>query len=58
MKNITELNDSKIISFVLNRVFLAFAQEYNFTKENVPNHLAFIDSDGVEAWLKNAWIYN
>ena len=42
MKNIVELNDSKIISFVLNRAFLAFAQEYNFTKENAPNHLAFV----------------
>ena len=53
MKNIVELNDSKIVSFVLNRAFLAFAQECNFTKENAPNHLAFIDSDGVEAWLNN-----
>jgi ribosomal protein S18 acetylase RimI-like enzyme len=53
MRNITELFDSKIITNILNRAFLAFAQEFNFTKENAPNHLAFINSDGVEAWLNN-----
>ena len=51
MENIVELNDSKIITNILNRAFLAFAQEFNFTKENAPNHLAFINSDGVEIWL-------
>jgi len=51
MENIVELNDSKIITPILNRAFLTFAQEFNFSKENAPNHLAFIDSDGVEVWL-------
>ena len=51
MNNIIELNDSKIITDILNRAFLAFAKEFNFTKETAPNHLAFINSDGVEAWL-------
>ena len=50
---ITELYDSKAIAKILNEGFLAFAEEYNFTKENAPNHLAFIDSDGVQAWLDN-----
>jgi diamine N-acetyltransferase len=52
LENIVELNDSKIIAVILNRAFLDFAKEFNFTKENAPNHLAFINSDGVEAWLK------
>jgi ribosomal protein S18 acetylase RimI-like enzyme len=51
IKNIVALNDSKIISYILNSAFLSFAQEFNFTRENAPNHLAFINSDGVEAWL-------
>jgi len=51
MENIVQLYDSKIITPILNRAFLTFAQEFNFTKENAPNHLAFIDSDGVEFWL-------
>jgi len=51
MNNIIELNDSKIITDILNRAFLAFAKEFNFTKETAPNHLAFINSDGVEGWL-------
>jgi ribosomal protein S18 acetylase RimI-like enzyme len=37
----------------LNNAFLAFAQEYNFTKENAPNHLAFINPDKVDNWLNN-----
>ncbi|MDR2942299.1 MAG: GNAT family N-acetyltransferase [Treponema sp.] len=53
MENILEINNSKIISNILNRAFLAFAQEYNFTKENAPNHLAYINSDGIEIWLNN-----
>jgi diamine N-acetyltransferase len=51
MDNIVELNDSKIITIILNKAFLDFAKEFNFTKENAPNHLAFINSDGVEEWL-------
>jgi ribosomal protein S18 acetylase RimI-like enzyme len=53
LENILEINNSKIISNILNRAFLAFAQEYNFTKENAPNHLAYINSDGIEIWLNN-----
>ena len=53
MENIEKINDSKIITEILNKAFLAFAQEYNFTKENAPNHLAFINSDKVDSWLKN-----
>jgi GNAT superfamily N-acetyltransferase len=51
MNDIVELIDSKIITEIINRAFLDFAKEFNFTKENAPNHLAFINSDGVEAWL-------
>jgi len=55
LENIFELNDSKIISFILNRAFLTFAQEYNFTKENAPNHLAFIKSNDIKIWLSNGF---
>ena len=51
MENIVELNDCKIITYILNKAFLAFVEEYNFTKENAPNHLAFINSDEIEIWL-------
>ena len=51
MENIVELNDSKVITGILNKAFMAFAEEYNFTKENAPNHLTFLNSDGVEIWL-------
>ena len=53
LENIEELNESKIISHISNKAFLAFAQEYGFSKENAPNHLAFMNSDGVEAFLNN-----
>ena len=53
MGNIEELKDCKIISNILNKAFLTFAQEFGFTKDNAPNHLAFINSDGVEAFLNN-----
>jgi ribosomal protein S18 acetylase RimI-like enzyme len=53
MESIVELNDSKIIANILNKAFMGFAKEFNFTKENASNHLAFINSDGIEVWLKN-----
>ena len=53
MENILIINDSKIITRILNKSFLTFAQEYNFSKENAPNHLAFITSDKIDSWLKN-----
>ena len=53
MESIIELYDSDIITNILNNAFLAFAQEYNFTKENAPNHLAFIDSNSIKNWINN-----
>jgi GNAT superfamily N-acetyltransferase len=53
LENIQELDDSKIISDILNKAFLTFAQDYNFTKENAPNHLAYINLDGIKIWLNN-----
>jgi ribosomal protein S18 acetylase RimI-like enzyme len=52
-QTIFELNDSNVIANILNMAFLTFAEEYNFTKENAPNHLAFINSDGIKVWLNN-----
>jgi ribosomal protein S18 acetylase RimI-like enzyme len=51
IESIVELNDSKTIAYILNRAFMDFAKEFNFTKENATNHLAFINSDGIEVWL-------
>jgi len=51
MENIVELNDSKTITGILNKAFMAFAEEFNFTKEHAPGHLAFINPEGVEIWL-------
>ena len=51
MENIVGLNDSKVIAYILNMAFLSFANEFYFTKENAPNHLAYIGSEGVEVWL-------
>ena len=53
MDNIVELHDSKIMTGILNKAFLAFAQEYNFTRENAPNHLAYINADIIRVWLNN-----
>ena len=53
MENIMELHDSKIIKGILNKAFLAFALEYNFTNENAQNHLAYIDSEKIQIWLNN-----
>ena len=53
VENIMELYDNIIIEGILNKAFLAFAQEYNFTKENAPNHLAYINSDKIQIWLNN-----
>ncbi|MDR0301512.1 MAG: GNAT family N-acetyltransferase [Treponema sp.] len=53
MKNIIEINDSKIITEILNRAFMTVAKQYNFTKENAPTFPAFINSDRIDASLNN-----
>jgi len=53
MENIIELNDSKIITDILNKAFLTIAQQYNFTKENAPTFPAFINYDRIENSLNN-----
>ena len=53
MENIVELNDSKIITEILNKAFLTVAQQYNFTKENAPTFPAFINYDRIEYSLNN-----
>jgi len=52
MDDIIELNDSKIITDILNRAFLTVAQQFNFTKENAPTFPAFINSDRIEGSLQ------
>ena len=51
MENIIEINDSKIITDILNRAFLTVAQQFNFTKENAPTFPAFIASDRIDGFL-------
>ena len=53
MDKIIELLDCNVITKILNNAFLAFAEEYGFTKENAPNHLAFIEPNSIKIWLKN-----
>ena len=53
MENIIELNDSKIITDILNKGFLTVAQQYNFTQENAPIFPAFINYDRIENSLNN-----
>jgi ribosomal protein S18 acetylase RimI-like enzyme len=48
MENIIEINDSKIITDVLNKAFMTVALQYDLTKENAPRHPAFICSDVIE----------
>ena len=47
------INDSKIITDILNKAFLTVAQELNYTKENAPKFPAFINSDVIENSLLN-----
>jgi ribosomal protein S18 acetylase RimI-like enzyme len=51
MENIIEINNSKIITNILNTAFMTVAQQYNFTKENAPGFNAFINSDIIENQL-------
>jgi len=53
MENIIEVNDSKIITDILNRAFITVARQYNFTKENAPTFSAFINSDRIDGFLNN-----
>ncbi|MCL2080277.1 MAG: GNAT family N-acetyltransferase [Oscillospiraceae bacterium] len=51
MENIIEINDSKIITDILNRAFLTVAEQYNFTRENAPTFPAFIGTDRIDDFL-------
>jgi len=53
MENIIEINDSKIITDILNKAFITVAQQFNFTKENAPTFPAFINSDRIDGFLHN-----
>ena len=52
MENIMEINDSKIITNILNKAFNTVALQFNYTKENAPKFNAFIDSNVIEYGLK------
>ena len=51
MENIIKINDSKIITDILNRAFLTVAQQFNFTKENAPTFPAYIAPDRIDIFL-------
>jgi ribosomal protein S18 acetylase RimI-like enzyme len=53
MENIIELNDSKIITEIINNAFITVAKQYNFSKENAPRFPAFIDSNIIDENIKN-----
>jgi ribosomal protein S18 acetylase RimI-like enzyme len=52
MENIIEINDSKIITDILNKAFITVAHQFNFTKENAPTFPAFINSDRIDGFLQ------
>ena len=51
MEDIIEIKDSKIITDILNTSFMTIALKFGLTKENAPNHPAFIGSDTIENQL-------
>jgi ribosomal protein S18 acetylase RimI-like enzyme len=53
MENIIKINDSIIITNILNRAFMTVALQFNFTKENAPTFPAFIDCAVIENQLNN-----
>jgi N-acetylglutamate synthase-like GNAT family acetyltransferase len=53
MENITELNDSHLITDILNKAFMTVALQFNFTKETVKRFPAFMESDVISNQLKN-----
>jgi GNAT superfamily N-acetyltransferase len=54
MENIVKLNECTIMACIFKTAFLDVAKELHGTKENAPNHLAYINSDGIAGWL-NKW---
>jgi len=53
MEGFIELNDSKVITEILNKAFLTVAQQFGFTKENASTFPAFINSDRIDGFLQN-----
>jgi len=53
MKNIIEINDSKIIADILNKAFMTVAKQFGFTKENASIFPAFITPGIIENQLCN-----
>ena len=53
MENIIGIDDSRLITDILNRSFMTVAMQFNFTKENAPHFVAFIGPDVIENNLKN-----
>jgi ribosomal protein S18 acetylase RimI-like enzyme len=53
MEIIIELNDSIIITNILNKAFMTVALHFGFTEETVPRFPAFIDSDVIKKQLNN-----
>ena len=53
MEKIIEINDSRIITDIINKAFMTVAQEFNFTKENAPIHPAFIKPERIEKAINN-----
>jgi len=52
MEDIIEINDSKIITDILNKAFVTVALQFGFTKDNVPRFPAFINAELIENQLK------
>ena len=55
MENIVEINDSKVITDIINKAFLTIAHQFNLTKENAPRHPAFITYEVIENQLNKGF---
>jgi N-acetylglutamate synthase-like GNAT family acetyltransferase len=51
--DINELNDSEDITIIINKSFMTVANEFGYTKENIPKFPAFIESSIIENEIKS-----
>ena len=56
MENIISINNTSVITSIVNNSFLTVAKEFGFTKENAPTFSAFIGEDRIEKDLNRGLI--
>jgi ribosomal protein S18 acetylase RimI-like enzyme len=53
MEKILRIDDSKVLTDIINKAFMTVAEQFNFSKENASGHPAFIGSDKMDKALSN-----